>query len=111
MSTKPTAGSAQAKKKGFARWLRVNGRFLAPFVTLAALIIFFSIFSEGGRFLTVINFRNILQQAAALSLLAIGVTFVLLAGEIDLSIASIATMTGVIASFLLINAKTKRLVK
>ena len=105
MSTKPTAGSAQAKKKGFARWLRVNGRFLAPFVTLAALIIFFSIFSEGGRFLTVINFRNILQQAAALSLLAIGVTFVLLAGEIDLSIASIATMTGVIASFLLINAK------
>ncbi len=105
MSTKPTTASSRVRKRGFARWLRANGRFLAPFITLAVLIVFFSVFSEGGRFLTVINLRNILQQAAALSLLAIGVTFVLLAGEIDLSIASMATMTGVIASFLMVNAK------
>jgi ribose transport system permease protein len=73
-------------------------------VTLALLIVFFSVFSEGGHFFTPINFRNILQQVASLSLLTVGVTIVLVAGEIDLSIASMATMTGVIASYLMVNA-------
>jgi ribose transport system permease protein len=102
MSTEPSAASTRVEGSALSRWLSANGRFLAPFATLAVLIAFFSIFSEGGRFLTVINFRNILQQSAALSLLAVGVTFVLLAGEIDLSIASMATMSGVIASYLMI---------
>ena len=104
MSTQPSESSAKVRKSGLSRWAKANGRFLAPFITLAALIIFFTVASEGGRFLTFINLRNILQQAAALSLLAIGATFVLLAGEIDLSLASIATMAGVIASFLMLNA-------
>ncbi len=102
MATKPVTGaSTKAKSGAFRRFLRANARFLAPFVTLAVLIVFFWFFSN-GKFLTPVNLRNILQQAAPLSILAAGITFVLLAGEIDLSIAAIATMSGVIASFCLV---------
>lgn len=93
------------ERKAMARighWLRARTRFVAPLMTLSVLIIFFSLASRGGRFFTLINFRNILQQAAALAIMAAGVTFVLLTAEIDLSIASMATLAGVFASYLLV---------
>lgn len=86
------------------RSLRAHARSLAPLLTLAVLIVFFSLASEGGRFLTAINLVNILQQAAALAIMATGVTFVLLTAEIDLSIASVAMFAGVLASYLLVNS-------
>lgn len=104
MATKSVTGARKAKSGAFKRFLRANARFLAPFVTLAVLIVLFS-FASKGMFLTPVNLRNILQQAAPLSILAAGVTFVLLAGEIDLSIAAMATMSGVIASFVLVKLK------
>jgi len=83
-------------------WLRARSRFVAPFATLSVLIVFFTFASVEGRFFTLVNFRNILQQAAALAMMATGVTFVLLTAEIDLSIASVATFAGVFASYLLV---------
>jgi len=83
--------------------LRAHVRSAAPLLTLTVLIVFFSLASEGGRFFTAINFVNILQQAAALAIMATGVTFVLLTAEIDLSIASMAMFAGVLASHLLVN--------
>lgn len=104
-----TTGSMTSAGGGVWRLVRhfvlARTRFVAPFLTLGALILFFSLFSEGGRFLTLLNLRNILQQAAALSILATGVTFVLLTAEIDLSIATIATAAGIMSSFLLVNWK------
>src|SRR5690606_9133501 len=41
--------------------------------------------------------RNILAQISTLAVVSTGVTFVLLCGEIDLSIAAVATMTGALA--------------
>lgn len=86
------------------RTLRAHARSVAPLFTLTVLIVFFSLASEGGRFFTAINLVNILQQAAALAIMATGVTFVLLTAEIDLSIASMAMFAGVLASHLLVNA-------
>ena len=71
---------------------------LAPFVTLVALFIFFSVATDS--FLNVINLRNILAQVSTLAVVATGVTFVLLCGEIDLSVASVGMMTGVVAASL-----------
>lgn len=79
-------------------WLRQRARNLAPFATLLLLVVFFAITTDS--FLNLVNLRNILAQVATLSVVATGVTFVLLCGEIDLSIASVAMMTGVIASML-----------
>lgn len=79
-------------------WARRRARDLAPFITLVVLIIFFSLTTDS--FFNYINFRNILGQVATLAIVSTGITFVILCGEIDLSIAAVATMTGVIAAVL-----------
>jgi ribose transport system permease protein len=79
-------------------WLRRRARDLAPSITLLALLIFFSATTDS--FLGIINLRNILAQVATLAVVSTGITFVLLCGEIDLSIAAVAMMAGVIASTL-----------
>ncbi|MDZ4720168.1 MAG: ABC transporter permease [Roseiflexaceae bacterium] len=77
-------------------WVRRRARDLAPFMTLVILIVFFSLSTDS--FLNFINLRNILAQVSTLAIVSTGITFVLLCGEIDLSIAAVATMTGVIAA-------------
>jgi ribose transport system permease protein len=79
-------------------WVRQRARNLAPFATLVVLVVFFGVTTDS--FLDIVNLRNILMQIATLAVVATGVTFVLLCAEIDLSIAAVAMMTGVIASVL-----------
>lgn len=80
------------------KWGRRRARDLAPFITLIVLLVFFSLTTDS--FFNVMNFRNILTQIATLAVVSTGVTFVLLCGEIDLSIAAVATMSGVVAATL-----------
>ena len=77
-------------------WVRQRARDLAPFATLLLLVIFFSVTTDS--FLKFVNLRNILAQVSTLAVVATGITFVLLCGEIDLSVAAVATMTGVLAA-------------
>jgi len=79
-------------------WIKQRARDLAPFATLVALVIFFGVTTES--FFDLVNLRNILAQVATLAVVSTGVTFVLLCAEIDLSIAAVAMMTGVISSVL-----------
>jgi ribose transport system permease protein len=79
-------------------WSQQRARELAPLLTLLVLATVFSLLTE--NFLKLVNLRNIFAQTATLAISATGVTFVLLCAEIDLSIAAVATMTGVIAAFL-----------
>lgn len=74
------------------------GRTLAPLWTLLALFAFFGLTSD--TFLRPINLNNILAQVSTLAILSTGITFVLLTGEIDLSIAALVTLTGVISAYL-----------
>jgi ribose transport system permease protein len=94
MSETATVDRRAARQPG--AWLRRRARDLAPFATLVVLVVFFSAASDS--FLNVINLRNILAQIATLAVVSTGITFVLLCGEIDLSIAAVAMMTGVIAA-------------
>ncbi|MEG1491277.1 MAG: ABC transporter permease [Oscillospiraceae bacterium] len=50
-------------------------------------------------FFTPKNFLNIFKQASITSILAIGMTFVLLSGGIDLSVGSVAALAGVFAAY------------
>jgi ribose transport system permease protein len=54
---------------------------------LAGLIIVFSIL-RGSTFLTLNNFMNVARQVSMLTIVAVGMTMVLLAGGIDLSVGS-----------------------
>ena len=93
-----------AWRAGPSTWLRRRSRDLAPLIVLLVLVVFFSI-AAPTTFLAPQNLRNILAQVATLGVVSTGVTFVLLLGEIDLSIASMATMTGVIATMLFEGAR------
>jgi ribose transport system permease protein len=84
--------------QGAAIWSRRHARALTPLLTLMVMVIAFSVSSE--NFLNLVNLRNIFVQTATLAISATGVTFVLLCAEIDLSIAAVATMTGVVAAYL-----------
>ncbi|HLI15527.1 MAG TPA: ABC transporter permease [Acidimicrobiales bacterium] len=53
------------------------------------------------QFLTVANLDNIVSQATPVALLALGQTFALIAGEIDLSVGSIVSLTSVILANLM----------
>lgn len=88
----------ETKTSSASEFLRRRMGDLAPFVTLVALFVFFSVATDS--FLNVINLRNILAQVSTLAVVATGVTFVLLCGEIDLSVASVGMMTGVVAASL-----------
>ena len=62
---------------------------------LLVLILIFSIL-ESTAFPTVDNFRNVLMDAAVLMVMAVGMTFVMVAGGFDLSIGSVLVFSGVI---------------
>ncbi|HEV3468241.1 MAG TPA: ABC transporter permease [Pyrinomonadaceae bacterium] len=52
------------------------------------------------RFLTEENLTNVLRQNSMLGLLALGMTFVILTGGIDLSVGSLVAVSGVVAASL-----------
>jgi ribose transport system permease protein len=83
---------------GFRGLLESRLASMAPLLTLLVLIILFSITSQ--KFLTPDNLFNITGQIAILAMVASGMTLVVLLGEIDLSVANIATMTGIIIAML-----------
>ncbi len=78
-------------------WLRSQLRNIAPFATLLALVALFSVASPS--FATVDNVANILSQVSVTAIIAVGLTFVILCGEIDLSVASVANAVGIMVAF------------
>ncbi len=77
-------GIQQALRDYWARVKGGNTGSLPAVLGLIALIALFSIL-QGGVFFTALNFANLLNQGTAIIVLAMGLVFVLLLGEIDLS--------------------------
>src|SRR4051812_10610422 len=83
------------------RWGNRHARLIAPLITLVAEVIFFTWRTD--TFMTKGNMLNVITQIGPVAVAAAGVTFVLLCAEIDLSIASTATLAGVIGAWLWVN--------
>ena len=77
--------------------LQAQLRNMAPFVTLLILVVFFTVASDS--FATLGNLQNILTQISVTGIIAVGLTFVILCAEIDLSVASIANATGIVVAY------------
>lgn len=78
------------------------GRSLKPFamiLILAVIWIAFHIVTD-GTFLSVRNISNLFRQMAVVGVLSIGMTICLIAGNFDLSVASIAGFTGAVSAVL-----------
>jgi D-xylose transport system permease protein len=66
---------------------------------LGVIVVIFGLLDD--TFLTERNFTNLLLQMAAIATIAIGVVFVLLIGEIDLSVAFVSAVGGIVMTLLL----------
>ncbi len=68
-------------------WDRVRGGDLGSLPAFAGLIALIVVFTalQGDTFLSAFNFANLINQSAMIIVLAMGLVFVLLLGEIDLS--------------------------
>jgi ribose transport system permease protein len=96
--TSPQAEIAHARNRmSPGAWLKSQMRNIAPFITLLCLILFFAIASPS--FSTLDNVGNILTQVSVTAIIAVGLTFVILCAEIDLSVASIANATGIVVAY------------
>ena len=67
-------------------------------VVLALIIITAFFYWKNSSFLTAANFTNLMVQMAGVTTIAIGVVFVLLLGEIDLSIGYVSGIAGVVVA-------------
>lgn len=81
---------------------KIKIKNISLLITVALFVILFVIGAlKYDRFLSLSTFFNLFNDNAYLMIAAIGVTFVLLTGGIDISIASTIAFTGVFSAFLL----------
>src|SRR6185437_15455566 len=95
-----TSSDVKAEPKSGSRlgsFLRGQMRNIAPFATLIVLLVFFGVASPS--FATLDNAANILVQISVAVVIAVGLTFVILCAEIDLSVAAIANATGIVVAY------------
>ena len=107
----PTPGGAPVDERGESQTLSGYARIwwqgvragdlgsLPIIVGIVLILITFGTLEE--NFLTERNFTNLILQMAAIATMAIGVVFVLLIGEIDLSVAFVSAVGGVVMTLLL----------
>lgn len=108
MTSAATAEAAEAQSGGglgdYVRgwWTDVKEGELGSLPIIVGLIIIAIVFqTQNDRFLTAGNFVNLIVQSAAITLIAMGIVFVLLLGEIDLSVGFVSGVAGVITAVLL----------
>ena len=96
-SESATVPADRKRPRSVGRFLRSQMRNIAPFLTLICLTSFFA--AASPSFATLDNLGNILTQVSVTGIIAVGLTFVILCAEIDLSIASIANVTGIAVAY------------
>jgi D-xylose transport system permease protein len=88
-------------------WVGVKAGDLGSLPIIVGLIVIAIVFQiANSHFLTAGNFVNLIVQSAAYAVVAMGIVFVLLLGEIDLSVGYVSAVAGVIASILLLPDKS-----
>lgn len=91
-----TANTLPARPAAKGRdWLALAGQFGALMV-LILIFIFFSVRTDA--FLSPNNLLNVLRQVSIYGILAIGMTFVILTGGIDLSVGAVLALAGLLAA-------------
>ena len=75
----------------------MNGKTIRRFISIGLVVIMAAIFaSTTETFLSFRNIANLLKDAAYLGLIALGMSFVIIGGGVDLSAGGIACLVGII---------------
>lgn len=81
---------------------RLHLRGLMPLLTLCVLCAFTALATD--RFLSPLNLTNILVQSSIMSVIALGMTFVIIGGGFDLSVGSTVALSGCVAALVMVKA-------
>lgn len=98
--TQTHEAAPKPQRRTFGELLTSDLRALPVVIGLVALWIFFAV--ESPIFLTARNISNLLLQSTVTGIMALGIMFVLLVREIDLSIAAINGVTAVLMAKLVV---------
>ncbi len=78
-------------------------RFLLSHIPLLALIVVCLVTAFlSDRFLTAMNLTNIMLQASVMSVVAMGMTYVIISGGFDLSVGSLVAISGCVAAWVML---------
>ncbi|MGI9435878.1 MAG: ABC transporter permease subunit, partial [Geminicoccaceae bacterium] len=99
MTTSPKAEAAL--KRSASVFEKVDLRPYVIYIGFLAIFLFFAVTLWDAGFLTQRNLTNIVLQTAPATIMAIGLVFVLSAGEIDLSFGSIVAVSALVAALVL----------
>jgi D-xylose transport system permease protein len=107
VETPPTQVVEEERPHGVSAYLRawldqVRGGELGSIpIVVAIVVIAIYMQARNSNFLTAGNFVNLIAQMSPFAIIGMGLVFVLLLGEIDLSVGYVSGMGGVIAAVLL----------
>jgi D-xylose transport system permease protein len=78
----------------------VQGDLASARVVLGLAVIWIIFQTQNDRFLTALNLTNLMLQIAATGLISVGIVYVLLLGEIDLSVGAVSGVTSAVVAVL-----------
>src|SRR6476469_2132151 len=102
-ATEGTAGTpATAEQPQWREFLRrfAQGDLASLRVILGLVVIWIIFQSQNNRFLSAENLTNLMLQITAVGLISIGIVFVLLLGEIDLSVGAVSGLAAAVMAVL-----------
>lgn len=101
ISSRPAGTTDERSLPGTERVRQLFARYkiLALLLAVAVIWVFFAVLTHGA-FATPRNLSNLLRQMAVSGMLACGMVFIIIAGEIDLSVGSLLGLLGGVAAIL-----------
>jgi D-xylose transport system permease protein len=99
-ATAPGEERSAARLSGEAFRRLLQGELGSLRVVLGLAVIWIIFQSQNDRFLTAENLTNLLLQITAIGLISVGIVFVLLLGEIDLSVGAVSGLCAAIMAVL-----------
>lgn len=81
------------EKKPILKLKSINFQVLVMLAAIAVIMLFFT-FTTEGAYLSARNISNLLRQTAITGILAVGMVFVIISAEIDLSVGSMMGLLG-----------------
>ena len=79
----------------------INWRDYIIYMVFVGIFVFFSVVLHDKGFLSAVNLMNIARQTATIAIMAVGMTFVLSAAEIDLSFGATVALSAIVAALTL----------
>ncbi len=91
--------NGSAMRRVWSKYTSLNGSgVLIAMIVYIILISVVAPFVTGGTFLTYTNIMNVLRQQSYIGIIATSMTFVIMTGNIDLSVGSLLTLLAVICA-------------